>query len=209
MGPGERAVGAVFIGYRGGDGETTGGIMTVSPLRPTFVRLGAEITPRSPDGAVRLLWGIGFESPKDRTFVLDVHDWGPVHPGRGFTVRTAEATFGYKLPRVRAGPFELAAIPFAAMPFEGGPYAGAGTTLTIRRTWFVSSSVGWTLPGILPASVDPQRWRVSFALGRWDGSPGGLFVTYRDDLKDGSYRTWREADRQGRGALAVGVNWSR
>src|SRR5512142_2583511 len=85
---------------------------------------------------------------------------------------------------------------------------GAGTTLTLWRTWFASTSIGWTIPGVLPASGDPQRWRASFALGRWDGRPGGLFVTYRDELRNGSLEAWRRGDRRGLGVLAVGVNWT-
>jgi hypothetical protein len=204
---GQRASGAVFIGYRGSDGETTGAVATLSPLWRTFLRVGAEVTPRSPDGDARFLWGLGIEDPRERTFFLHVHDWGPVRPERAFTLRDAEGTFGYKLPRVRGGPFLLATSLFATYPFDGGPFVGARTALTIGRTWFLSTAFGWTIPGVLPASGGSEEWRLSFALGRWDARPGGLFVTYRDDLSDRQYRDWSEIDRHGRGVLAVGMNW--
>jgi hypothetical protein len=205
---GQRVNGAVFIGYRGSDGETTGAIATLSGKWRTFVRVGAELTPRSPDGDTRFLWGLGFEDARDRSFFLHVHDWGPVRPDREFTLRHAEASFGYKLPRLRGGPFNLAASPFAALPFDGGPYVGARTTVTIGRTWFVSTAFGWTVPDVLPGSGDPEPWRLSFALGRWDGRPGGLFITYRDELSPRQYDDWSRLDRHGQGIVALGVSWA-
>lgn len=208
VGRGERANGAVFVGYRGTDGWTTGAVATLAPWWRSFIRLGAEATPRSPDGDARFLWGVGFEHWRERTFFLHVHDWGPVRSVRSFDVRNAEASFGYKLPVLRGGPFRVAASPFATVPFEGGPYAGARIALIVGRTWFVSPSFAWTVPGVLPGSADPPQWRFSAALGRWDGRPGGLFITYRDDLSPQQYHNWRELDRQGRGVLALGVNWA-
>ncbi len=206
--PGQRVSGAVFIGYRGSDGETTGALATLAGRWRTFARVGAELTPRSPDGDARFLWGLGLEDPRDRSFFVHVHDWGPVRPDRELTLRSAEASFGYKLPRVRGGPFRLAVTPFAALPFDGGPQVGARTALVVGRTWFVSTAFGWTVPGVLPGSGDSEPWRLSFALGRWDGRPGGLFVTYRDDLSRRQYDDWSRLDRHGQGILALGVSWA-
>ena len=135
---GQRVSGTAFIGYRGEDGQTTGAVATVSPWWLSFVRVGAEVTPRSKDGGdVRLLWGLGFESWRDRTFFLHVHDWGPVRPDEPFTLRHAEASLGYKLPRLCGGPFCLAPSAFATLPFDGGPYLGARTTVMLW-SWFAS-----------------------------------------------------------------------
>jgi hypothetical protein len=202
-----RSSGAVFIGYRGSDGETTGALVTLAPAPRTFVRVGAEVTPRSPEGSSRFLWGLGYEDVRDRTFFLDVHDWGPVRPGQSVTLRGAEASFGYKLPTLRGGPFGVATAAFATVPFDGGTYAGARLVLTVGRTWFMSTAFGWTIPGVHEAAGDQQRWRLSAALGRWDGRPGGLFVTYRDELTDRQLNDMSRVDRQARGVLALGVSW--
>lgn len=205
---GERLTGAVFIGYRGVDGETTGAIVTLAPIRRGFVQVGAELTPRSPDGDVRLLWGIGLEEDREGTFFLHVQDPGPIRPGGAWTLRTAEASVGYKVRSLRAGPFALGLTPFATVPFAGGPYAGARTALTVGRTWFVSAGIGRTVPGVFAGATDPERWRVSFAFGRWDARPGGLFVTYRERLFDGRFGGLKPDERKGQGILAMGVNWS-
>lgn len=206
--PGQRASGAAFIGYRGSDGETTGAVVTLSPLAGAFVRVGAEVTPRSSEGDTRFLWGLGLEDWRDRTFFLHVHDWGPVRPGGPLTLREAEASFGYKLSRVCGGTFCLASSAFATLPFAGGPFLGARATVTIARTWFVSTELGWTVPGVLQGSGAPPAWRPSFAFGRWDGRPGGLFVTYRDDLSTRQLDDWTRLERGGQGVLALGVNWA-
>jgi hypothetical protein len=205
---GRHTSGALFIGYRGSDGQTTGAIATLSPGWSAFVRLGAEVTPRSPDGGIRLLWGLGFEDWRDRTFFLHVHDWGPVRPEERATLRDAEASFGYKLPRACGGPFCLVPSAFGTVPFGGWPYAGARTALTVGRTWFVSAALGWTVPSVLEGSGDRPPWRFSFALGRWDGRPGGLFVTYRDELSVAQFRDRTRLHREGRGVFALGVNWA-
>lgn len=199
------ASGAVFIGYRGMDGETTGAIATVSPASGLFLRGGVEVTPRSPDGGSRVLWGLGYEEARRGSFFLHVQDWGPVRPTRSVTLRTAEASAGYKLPALRRGSLELTATPFATAPFEGGPYVGTRAVLVIAGTWFLAGSAGRTIPGVLPGSAELQRWRVAFAFGRWDGRPGGLFVTYRDELEDAKADNLSRLDRTGRGVFALGV----
>ena len=207
---GQHMSATAFIGYRGTDGQTTGTVVTVAPWWMSFLRLGAEVTPRSKDGGdVRLLWGLGFESWRDRTFFLHVHDWGPVRPDEPFTLRHAEASLGYKLPRLCGGPFCLAPSAFATLPFDGGPYLGASTTVTLW-SWFASGGLGWTITGALPGSGagTPPAWRVSFALGRWDWKPGGLFLTYRDEMELDRLRTWSTDERQGHGVVAAGVNWA-
>ncbi len=205
---GQVVSGTAFVGYRGTDGQTTGAVVTASPWWKSFLRLGAEVTPRSKDGGdVRLLWGLGFESWRDRTFFLHVHDWGPVRPDESFTLRHAEASLGYKLPRPCGGPFCLAPTAFATLPFDGGPYVGARATVMLW-SWFAAGGFGWTIPGALEGSATPPAWRVSFALGRWDWRPGGLFLTYRDDMGLDRLRTWSTDERQGNGVVAAGVNWA-
>lgn len=203
--------GTVFIGYRGTDGQTTGTVLTVAPWWRSFLRVGAEVTPSSRDGAVRFLWALGLDDWRDRSFFLHVQDGGPVRPNEPFTLRHAEASAGYRLPLVCGGPFCLAPAALATLPFSGGPHLGARTTVTVGQTWFATGAVGWTIPHALAGTAAAPPWRVSFALGRWDGAPGGLYVTYRDELAiDGetSLSTWKKPDRQGNGVVAAGVNWS-
>ncbi|WP_242344787.1 hypothetical protein [Anaeromyxobacter terrae] len=205
--PGQHLSGTAFIGYRGTDRQTTGGIVTAAPWWKSFVRLGAEVTPRSREGEVRFLWGLGFEDWRDNSFFLHVHDWGPVRPDASFTLKHAEASLGYKLPALCGWVFCLAPSAFATLPFSGGPYLGARTTLLVGRTWFATGGLGWT-PGALEGSTTPPEWRVSFALGRWDWRPGGLYLTYRDDMQLDRLRTWDTEERRGNGVVAAGVNWS-
>lgn len=206
---GQRVSGTAFIGYRGKDGQTTGAVATVSPWWTSFFRLGAEVTPRSRDGGdVRMLWGLGFEDWRDNSVFFHVHDWGPVRPDESFTLRHAEASLGYKVPRLCGGAFCLAPSLFATLPFDGGPYLGARTTVMLG-SWFAMGGLGWTIPDALPGSgAEPPEWRVSFALGRWDWKPGGLFLTYRDEMELDRLRTWDTDERQGNGVVAAGVNWS-
>lgn len=205
--PTDRLSGTAFIGYRGSDGQTTGAVVTLAPWWKSFVRVGAEVTPRSKNGDARLLWGIGFEDWRDGTFFLHVHDWGPARPDEAMTFRRAEASAGYKLPRVCGGSFCAAATAFASVPFSGGPYVGARTTLALG-TWFASAGLGWTIPGVLEESATPTPWRVSFALGRWDWKPGSLYLTYRDEMRLDRLRTWSTSERQQNGVIAAGINWS-
>lgn len=205
----ESVSGTAFVGYRGTDGQTTGAVVTASPWWLSFVRVGAEVTPRSRDGGdVRFLWGLGFEDWRGNSFFLHVHDWGPVRADESFTLRHAEASLGYKLPHLCGGPFCLAPSAFATLPFDGGPYLAASTTLTVGRTWFAAGGLGWTIPGALEGSGTPPAWRVSFALGRWDWKPGGLYLTYRDEVELDRLRTWSTDERQGNGVVAAGVNWA-
>ncbi|WP_242360399.1 hypothetical protein [Anaeromyxobacter sp. SG17] len=206
--PGQHLSGTAFLGYRGIDRQTTGAIVTAAPWWKSFVRLGAELTPRSRDGDVRFLWGLGFEDWRDNSFFLHVHDWGPVRPDDSFTLKDAEASLGYKLPSLCGGPFCIAPSAFATLPFRGGPYLGARTTFLVARTWFATGGLGWTIPGALEGTATPPEWRVSFALGRWDWRPGGLFLTYRDEMQLDRLRTWDTTERKGNGVVAAGVNWS-
>lgn len=203
--------GSALIGYRGTDGETTGTVVTVSPWRALFFRGGVEVTPRSRYGDVRLLWGVGFEEWRGNTFFAHVHDYGPVRPDEDFTFRHAEATVGYKLPLLCGGPVCLGESLFAGLPFTGGPFLGARATLTVARTWYLSGGFGWTVPDALPGEGDAPAWRLFYGLGRWDWRPGGLFVTYGDEVRLSRLRDWKQmdaADRQGRGVLSAGVSFS-
>lgn len=201
----ERASGAAYVGYQGADGELTGAIVTFAPWWKTFARVGLEATPRARDDEVRFPWEVGVGDGRPGSFFVNAHDWGATRPGH-LTLRTAEATAGYEAPRPCAGPFCVAPTALVAMPFSGGPYVGGRATVTVAGTWFVAGGLGWTLPGVLPGGAAPPRWRVSFALGRWDSRPGGLFVTYRDDVALGRLRPWGTRERQGHGAIALGVN---
>lgn len=208
---GAQVAGSVLVGYRGSEGETTGAVVTVAPWRALFFRAGAEVTPRSKEGDVRLLWGAGFEEWRGNTFFAHVHDYGPVRPEESFTFRHAEATAGYKLPLLCGGPLCLSESVFAGLPFTGGTYLGARTTLTIARTWYLSGGFGWTVPDMLPGSGDAPAWRLFYGLGRWDWRPGGLFLTYRDEVRLEKLRDWKQTDtedRQGRGVVVAGVSFS-
>ena len=208
---GAHVAGSVLMGYRGADGETTGAVVTVSPWRALFFRGGAEVTPRSRNGDTRFLWGLGFEEWRGNTFFAHVHDYGPIRPEESFTFRHAEATVGYKLPLLCAVDLCLGESLYAGLPFRGGPFLGARATLTIARTWYFSGGFGWTVPDMLPGSGDAPAWRLFYGLGRWDWRPGGLFVTYGDEVRLARLRDWKKTesdDRQGRGVLAAGVSFS-
>lgn len=202
--------GSALIGYRGSDGETTGAVVTASPWRALFFRGGVEVTPRSRYGDVRLLWGVGFEEWRGNSFFAHVQDYGPVRP-ESFTFRHAEATVGYKLPLLCGGPVCLGESLFAGLPFSGGAFLGARATLTVARTWYLSGGFGWTVPDALPGDGDAPAWRLFYGLGRWDWRPGGLFVTYGDEVRLARLRDWKQMDtedRQGRGVLSAGVSFS-
>lgn len=194
-----RLDGSFFGGYRGADRGTLGGVATLWIKGYSFVRIGGESTPMSPYGSSRLLWGVGYDDWHDRTFFAHVDNWGPIRPQDGFAIRQAEATAGYKLPRMCLGK-SLCAAPIASVvaPFAGGPYLHARMTLTLARVWFVMGGVGWTVPGVFEGPLGTPRWRIVYGLGRTDWRPGGLFVTYYD---------WGPDSHQGNGILAVGVNW--
>ena len=64
---------------------------------------------------------------------------------------------------------------------------------------------------MLPGSGDAPAWRLFYGLGRWDWRPGGLFVTYGDEVRLARLRDWKKTesdDCQGRGVLAAGVSFS-
>lgn len=207
---GPRIAGTAFIGWRGREGETTGALATVSPGGPAFVRIAVEATPRSELGAARLAWAAGFEDARAGTFFARVEDRGPVQPDARFTFRRAELTAGVKLPLLCAGALCLAPTAFATVPFAGGPFVGARTTLALGHTWYAAAGLGWTVPGVLEASGGAPRWRMQYGVGRWDARPGTLYVAYEDELALAALtrvRAWRPADRQGRGALTAGVTW--
>ncbi len=203
--------GSVLMGYRGSDGQTTGAVVTVAPWRALFVRMGAEVTPWSKDGNVRLQWGAGFEDWRGNTFFAHVRDDGPIRPDQRFTLRHAEAVAGYKLPLLCAGALCLSESAFAGLPFTGGLFLGGRMTVTVARTWYVSGGLGWTVPGALPGDGNASAWRLFYGLGRWDWRPGGLFITYGDELRLARLSDWSSrspGDRQGRGVLAAGVSFS-
>ena len=204
--------GSVFAGYRGTDGQTTGAVLTAAPWRALFVRVGAEVTPWSKDGNVRLQWGAGFEEWRGNTFFAHVRDDGPIRPDERFTLRHGEATAGYKLPILCAGSVLcLSESLFAGLPFTGGPFLGARMTLTVARTWYVSGGFGWTIPDALRGDGDAAPWRLFYGVGRWDWRPGGLFLTYGDEVRVERLGDWKPRspdDRQGRGVLAAGVSFS-
>jgi hypothetical protein len=212
--PGEgRVAASVFVGYRGSEGQTTGAIATVSPWGPAFLRLGAEATPTSKDGTARFLWGAGLESPRDGTFFVDLHDWGPVSLDRPFTLRDSELAAGYKVPRLCGGPFCIAPAAMALLPISGRLYGGGQATLVVAGTWFASFGLARTIPGVLDGIArGPAGWRLLYGLGRTDWRPGSLFVTYTDafdvvSLHDLSQVTY-PGNRQAHGVLVAGLNWA-
>lgn len=207
---GQRAAGVAFMGYRGGDGQSTGALVTLG-WSAAFLRAGGELTPWSKDGDARLLWGAGLEVPRPNSFFLHVHDWGPVRPERSFTLRRAEASAGYKLPAACVGPACVAPAVYATVPFDGGAYAGGRAALTLWGSWYAMADLGRELPGVLErARTAPgPAWRLAWSVGRWDGRAGGLFVTYRDEVGMERLRVPGAKDRQGRGALMAGAVWSR
>jgi hypothetical protein len=195
-----RLDGSFFVGYRGTDRETAGGVATLWPWRATFLRIGGEYTPFSPFGDSRLLWGVGYDDWRDNTFFVHVDNWGPIRPSDALATRQAEFTAGYKLPRVCGARWLcLSPITSVVAPFAGGPYVHGRVQLSLGRTWFAMGGLGYTLPGVLEGPVGTPRWRVVYGFGRADWSPGGLFVTYHD---------WGPDSRSGNGILAMGVNWA-
>ena len=72
--------GAFLLTYRGRERQGAGGIATLWPWRSAFLRIGAEVTPRSDLGDARLLWGAGWDDWRGNTFSLTVHNWGPLRP---------------------------------------------------------------------------------------------------------------------------------
>jgi hypothetical protein len=195
-----RLDGSVFGGYRGADRGTVGAVATLWPWGATFLRLGGELTPFSPGGSSRLLWGAGYDDWRDRTFFLHVDNWGPIRPNDALSTTQAEVNAGYKLPRAcLSRALCLAPIASVVTPFAGGPYLQARLALELRRTWFVMGGIGWTVPGVHEGPPGTPSWRVVYGFGRADWRPGGLFVTYHD---------WGPDSRSGNGIVAVGVNWA-
>jgi hypothetical protein len=196
--PALRLDGSVFGGYRGADRGTMGAVATLWLFGSSYVRIGGEGTPASPYGTSRFLWGIGYDDWRDRTFFAHVDNWGPIRPGDGFAIRQAEATAGYKLPRLCVSAVCAAPLASVVAPFAGGPYLHGRMTITLAQNWFVMGGIGWTIPDVFEGPAGTPRWRVVYGLGRSDWRPGGLFVTYHD---------WGPDSRQGNGILAVGLNW--
>jgi hypothetical protein len=197
----------MFVGFRGADGQTVGAVAAVTPWRSSFVKIGAEATPRSRDGAARFLWGLGFESARDNTLFAHLHDWGPVRPGEAFTLRHSELEAGYKLPRVCGGPLCLATSVFATLPLSGVPYGGPRVTLTAARRWYATVGLGRTIPGVREER-GPAGWRLEYGFGRWDWRPGTLFVAYREALSLARLSDVEATYRQGNGVLTAGITWA-
>lgn len=197
---GPRVDGSFLLTWRGAEGPGAGGIATVWPWRAAFLRLGAEATPRSDLGDTRLLWGLGWDDWRGNTFSLTVHNWGPLRPEDAPGWRGAEASLGYKAPRLCSEWLCVAPLAALTVPFNGGPYADVRVTFILGGKWFAMGGVGRTFPGLFdPPGGPPRPWRMVYGFGRWDWRPGSLFVTYHD---------WGPSWRDRNGVLAVGINWA-
>lgn len=201
-GDGFRAGGSALATYRGAEGPGIGGVATVFPWRAAFLRLGAESTPSSTVGKVRLLWGLGWDDWRPGTFSLTVHNWGPLRPEDAPGWRQAELNAGYKLPRVCSEWLCGSALASVTVPFAGAPYADLRLTFTIGGRWFAMGGIGRTItgaPGRFEAPAGTPRRRMIYGFGLWDWRPGTLFLTYHDWGPD-----WRARN----GVLSLGVNWA-
>ncbi|HZZ85152.1 MAG TPA: DUF3131 domain-containing protein [Anaeromyxobacteraceae bacterium] len=194
-----RLDGTFFLGYRGLDGPTAGGVATAWLGRAIFLRLGGEGTPNSTYGHSRFLWGFGYDDWRDNTFFLHVDNWGPIRLEDSLS-RSAEVNAGYRLPTLCAKSW-LCASPVAQVttPFVGGPYLSARVNVTFWKDWFLMGGLGWTVPGVLPGPLGTPSWRVMYGLGRWSWKPGSVYVTYYD---------WGPDSHSGNGILAIGINWA-
>jgi hypothetical protein len=188
---------SLFTDYRGVDRAGAGAVATIWPWRASFLRFGAEGTPFSPGGDARMLWGIGWDDWRGRTFFLHLDNWGPVRPGDGLAMHGAELNLGYRGPNLCGGALCLSPLVGGTVPFAGGPYVSARATLTIAGKWFAMGGIGWTMPRVFEGPAGTPRWRVVYGFGRWDWRPGTFYVTYYD---------WGPTSWSHNGVLAVGVN---
>lgn len=190
--------GTFFLGYRGVDGPTAGGIATAWLGRATYLRLGGEGTPESSYGHSRFLWGFGYDDWRDNTFFLSVNNWGPIRPEASVT-QLAEVDAGFRGPTLCATSW-LCAQPVSQVttPFQGGPYLLQRVNVTFWKDWFVMGGIGWTMPGVFPGPPGTPNWRVMYGFGRWSWKPGSVYVTYYD---------WGPDSHSGNGILAIGINW--
>ena len=188
---------SAFVDYRGVDRAGAGAVATLWPWRASFLRFGAESTPYSPGGRVRMLWGIGWDDWRDRTLYLRLDNWGPVRPEDALAMHGAEVNLGYRGPRLCGGAFCLSPLVGGTVPFDGGPYVSARVTLTIAEKWFAMGGIGWTVPRVFEGPVGTPPWRIVYGFGRWDWRPGTLYITYHD---------WGPTSGSHNGVLAVGVN---
>ncbi|WP_242354347.1 MULTISPECIES: DUF3131 domain-containing protein [unclassified Anaeromyxobacter] len=188
---------SLFTDYRGVDRAGAGAVATLWPWRASFLRFGAEGTPFSPGGNARMLWGIGWDDWRGRTFFLHLDNWGPVRPGDGLAMHGAELNLGYRGPNLCGGAFCLSPLLGGTVPFGGGPYVSARATLTVAGKWFAMGGIGWTVPRVFEGPTGTPRWRVVYGFGRWDWRPGTFYVTYYD---------WGPTSWSHNGVLAVGVN---
>jgi hypothetical protein len=188
---------SAFASYRGVDRAGAGAVATIWPWRASFLRFGAEATPISPGGNVRMLWGIGWDDWRGRTFYLHVDNWGPVRPEDALAMDGAEVNFGYRGPRLCAGAFCLSPLVGGTVPFEGGPYVSARATLTVGGKWFVMGGYGWTVPSVFEGPVGTPRRRIVYGFGLWDWRPNTFYLTYYD---------WGPTSQSHNGMLAIGVN---
>ncbi|HET7824039.1 MAG TPA: hypothetical protein VFK90_01845, partial [Anaeromyxobacter sp.] len=158
-----------------------------------------EVTPRSPYGDARLLWGFGWDDWHGDTLTLQVNNWGPLRPDQAPGWLGAEAYLAYKSPQLCSEWLCGQLVPGVTVPFRGGPYADARLTFTIARTWFVMGGIGHPVHGVFEGPLGTPQWRMVYGFGRLDWKPGSIFVTYYD---------WGPDWRAHNGVLSAGVNWA-
>jgi hypothetical protein len=90
-------------------------------------------------------------------------------------------------------------MPFATVPFAGGPYVGARANLTFGERWFLFGGIGWVIPGVLVGPAGTPRWRPMFGVGLWDWRSGTIFVHYYN---------WGPSSSLRNGVISVGMNWT-
>lgn len=192
--------GSWFSSYRQIDGPAAGAIAQWVPFSYFFLRLGGAVTPLWQGGATRALWGFGYDDWHDNTFSIQVNNWGPIQPySSDVGPRGAQLELSYKVPRLCAGPVCLSTMPFATVPWVGGPYVGARGYLRFWERWFIFGGMGWVIPNVFPGPAGTPRWRPMFGAGEWDWRPGSIFFQYYNWGPDSSWRN---------GVFSVGMNWS-
>ena len=153
-----------------------GAVATIWPWRASFLRVGAEATPFSPEAPCGSCGGSAGTTGATGRSTCTSTTGG--RSGRRTASRwtAPSSTFGYQRPaalRRRVLPRRRSSA--ATVPFAGGPYVSARATLTVGGKWFAMGGIGWTVPSVFEGPAGTPRWRIVYGFGRLDWRPGTLY----------------------------------
>jgi len=182
-------------------GEFTGGaIASFSPWSYFFIRGGVSFAPLSPSGErFRYLWGIGYDDWHERTFTVQLNNWGPLTPDKGLDPLGAVLHVGYRLPRKCLGKVCGALYPFIDAPLRIGPAVGARLNLFFWERFYVSAGLSYYIPGITRAEALAARFHPTYGAGYRDWRPGTAFATFDN---------WGPSPSPSNAVMAIGLNWA-